>query len=195
VALKAVVAAAVSGLALAFFPIGLAPVAGAGGFFIPDVFLDRLARRRRHRADQSVPEFLDLLATGSAAGLTVPLALRRAAEALEGPLAIELQGLIWAADHGARWREEFSVLAGRLGLPELKRAAAVVGRAERLGAPLSDALRDLAAEVRDSRRARAADRARTAPVRMLFPLVFLILPAFLLLTVVPVLLATLRSIR
>jgi tight adherence protein C len=39
------------------------------------------------------------------------------------------------------------------------------------------------------------ERARKAPVKMLFPLVFLVLPAFLLLTVVPVLLSTLRSIR
>ena len=41
----------------------------------------------------------------------------------------------------------------------------------------------------------AGERARTAPVKMLFPLVFLVLPAFLLLTVVPVLVTTLRSIR
>ena len=53
----------------------------------------------------------------------------------------------------------------------------------------------LAADVRTSRRAAVAERARAAPVKMLFPLVFLVLPAFLLLTVVPVLLTTVRSIR
>jgi tight adherence protein C len=53
---------------------------------------------------------------------------------------------------------------------------------------------ELAASVRRSRRAATAERARTAPVKMLFPLVFLVLPAFLLLTVVPVLLTTVRSI-
>ena len=39
------------------------------------------------------------------------------------------------------------------------------------------------------------ERARAAPVKMLFPFVFLVLPAFLLLTVVPVLLTTVQSIR
>ena len=56
-------------------------------------------------------------------------------------------------------------------------------------------VRELAATVRQARRAATLERARTAPVKMLFPLVFLILPAFLLLTVVPVLLTTVRSIR
>jgi tight adherence protein C len=68
-------------------------------------------------------------------------------------------------------------------------------RTERLGSSLADALRELADEVRDERRQNAAERARKAPVKMLFPLVFMILPAFLLLTVVPVLISTLRSIR
>ena len=67
-------------------------------------------------------------------------------------------------------------------------------RTEVLGSSLVDATRELAASVRQARRASTLERARTAPVKMLFPLVFLILPAFLLLTVVPVLLATIRSI-
>ena len=73
--------------------------------------------------------------------------------------------------------------------------AAVLARTETLGVSLRDATRDLAATVREARRSSTLERARTAPVRMLFPLVFLILPAFLLLTVVPVLITTVRSIH
>jgi tight adherence protein C len=71
----------------------------------------------------------------------------------------------------------------------------VLTRTERLGTSLAEATSELAAGVRESRRLARTERARTAPVKMLFPLVFLVLPAFLLLTVVPVLLTTLQSIR
>ncbi len=71
---------------------------------------------------------------------------------------------------------------------------AVLERTEKLGSSLQEATRDLADSVRQARRAAVVERARTAPIKMLFPLVFLILPAFLLLTVVPVLLTTIRSI-
>jgi len=70
-----------------------------------------------------------------------------------------------------------------------------VTRTETLGSSLSDSTIELAADVRAARRASVTERARTAPVKMLFPLVFLVLPAFLLLTVVPVLLTTLQTIR
>jgi tight adherence protein C len=70
----------------------------------------------------------------------------------------------------------------------------VLARTETLGVSLRDATRDLAETVRETRRSSTLERARTAPVRMLFPLVFLILPSFLLLTVVPVLITTVRSI-
>jgi tight adherence protein C len=154
-------------------------------------------RDARHRStmDREVPQLLDLLAAGSAAGLSAFAAVRRAVDGLRGPLAGELRRTLDAVDLGAEWYPELAGTADRLALPDLRRAVAVIGRTQTLGSSLTEATRDLAADVRSSRRVAIAERARAAPVKMLFPLVFLILPAFLLLTVVPVLLTTIRSIR
>jgi len=103
--------------------------------------------------------------------------------------------VVHSVDLGARWRDELRATAERLALPDLRRAVATMTRAESLGSSLSDALSELATEVREVRRSAATERARKAPVKMLFPLVFLVLPAFLLLTVVPVLVSALQSIR
>ena len=105
-----------------------------------------------------------------------------------------MRATVRAVDLGARWRDELEGLAERLDLPDLRRAVAALTRTESLGASLAQATSELAASVRQARRAATTERARTAPVKMLFPLVFLVLPAFLLLTVVPVLLTTVRSI-
>jgi tight adherence protein C len=155
----------------------------------------RRARRRRAIAvDREVPQMLDLLAAGSRAGLSAELALRQAAGVLAGPLGADLRSIFDHADLGGRWRDELLGYATQGGSTDLRRTVSVLERTERLGSPLTDASRDLAATVRQARRAATLERARTAPVKMLFPLVFLILPAFLLLTVVPVLLTTVRSI-
>ncbi len=173
----------------------LGPVLAAAGFVVPDMVLGRLARRRRAGMAAQLPQFLDLLAAGSTAGLSALLALRRATEAMRDPLAAELRGVLARVDLGARWRDELRAMAERLGLPELGRSVMAMARTESLGTPLAEALRQRADEVREARRARSAEAARKAPVKMLFPLVFMVLPAFLLLTVVPVLLSTLRSVR
>ena len=157
--------------------------------------IPRSAASRRRDLDREVPQLLDLLASASAAGLSAVAGLREAVVALRGPLADELRRSLGAVDLGGRWRTELAELSDRLGLPDLRRVVAILARTETLGTSLSDATRELAADVRSARRALVAERARTAPVKMLFPLVFLILPAFLLLTVVPVLLTTVRSIR
>lgn len=155
----------------------------------------RSAPARRRALDREVPQLLDLLASSSAAGLSAVAGLKEAVVALRGPLAEELRRSLGSVDLGGRWRTELAELSERLALPDLRRVVAILARTETLGTSLSDATRELAADVRGARRAAVAERARTAPVKMLFPLVFLILPAFLLLTVVPVLLTTVRSIR
>lgn len=161
---------------------------------IPDIVLARLARRRVAAADREIPVLLDLLAVATSAGLPPPLAFRRAVDAATGPLADELRSVINASDLGGRWRDELNRVGERLDLPDLRRLLGSLARTDAVGSSLAEEVAHLTSDVREVRRAAAAQRARTAPVKMLFPLVFLVLPAFLLLTVVPVLLTTVRSI-
>ena len=168
--------------------------AGALAWRVPDLVLARLARRTSAAADREIPVLLDLLAVATSAGLPPQLAFRRAVEAATGPLADELRSVVDASDLGGRWRDELIVAGDRLALPDLQRLLGALARTDSLGSSLAEEIEHLASDVREVRRAAAAQRARTAPVKMLFPLVFLVLPAFLLLTVVPVLLTTVRSI-
>ena len=191
----ALAAAAVLSVFGAFRPRDV-PIVGsaAGRDRSPSAPGRRANRRRALQVEGEIPQLLDLLAAGSTAGLSAELSLRRAAEALRGPLGEDLRGVAHLADLGARWRDELDAYATGSGSVDLSRTMAVLQRTESLGASLADATRELAA-ARQARRAATLERARTAPVKMLFPLVFLILPAFLLLTVVPVLLTTVRSIH
>ena len=152
-------------------------------------------RRRRLRAiDRELPLLLDALASAAAAGVPPRSALERAASIVEGPLAEELRGTLDAVALGARWRDRLEALTTRVPLRDLSRAVAVMTRTDVVGASFADTMTTLAVRARAARRAELAQRARTAPVKMLFPLVFLVLPAFLLLTVVPLLVATLDPI-
>ena len=194
---KSVLAFGAAAAAIVFTPasIALASLVGLGAFLIPDLLLSRAARRRRALAEREMPILLDLLAVTATAGLGGQLAMRRAAEATQGPLADALRIMIRRVDLGGRWRDELLDVAERLDLPDLRRAASVLTRSETIGSTYADALAEIARDAREAHRTAVAERARKAPVKMLFPLVFLVLPAFLLLTVVPVLVTTLRSIR
>jgi tight adherence protein C len=135
-----------------------------------------------------MPDLFDLLAVSVTAGLSPRLALERAPDVISGHLGETLDGVGQDVSLGTPWHVALQAAADRSGASELRRLAVTLHRAERLGSPIVDRLRDLAAEVRSERRARREERARRAPVQMLFPLVFLILPAFVLAAVVPALL-------
>jgi tight adherence protein C len=194
VASKALLAAAAMLAGSAIVGPVLGAPAAAVAWRVPDLVLARLARRTSAAADREIPVLLDLLAVATSAGLPPQLAFRRAVEAAMGPLADELRSVLDASDLGGRWRDELIVVGDRLALPDLQRLLGALARTDSLGSSLAEEIEHLASDVREVRRAAAAQRARTAPVKMLFPLVFLVLPAFLLLTVVPVLLTTVRSI-
>jgi tight adherence protein C len=171
-------------------PLVLAPA----GFRLPDFVIARRAAAWRGRMEAEVPPLLDVLSLSVAAGLTPRLALERVTELAKGPLGEELRAARHEVSLGASWRQALQRVASRTGLRDIRRLAVTLERSERLGTPVSDHLRRLAREVRAERRAAAEERARRVPVLMLFPLVFLILPAFVLAAVVPAVLVATRGL-
>jgi Flp pilus assembly protein TadB len=133
---------------------------------------------------------LDVLTMAARAGCTPRLAIMVAAE-WSPPAASAV-----LADVDRRCRLGASLVdaldhAGRAA-PSLRPMTDTLAVAERSGAPIADLVSRLADEARTLLRRRAEAHARRVPVRLLFPLVFLVLPAFGLLTVVPALINGLR---
>ena len=171
-----------------------APVLALAGYRLPRFVAARARKARQAEMAATVPDLLDIVAVSVTAGLSPRLALDRSSEAAVGPIASELAAIRHEVSLGGTWRKGLRDAADRLGLPELRRLAVVIEQGQRLGTPVSDRLRSLAREVRAERRARREERARRAPVVMLFPLVFLILPAFVLAAVVPAVLVAIRGV-
>ncbi|HEX8100851.1 MAG TPA: type II secretion system F family protein [Actinomycetota bacterium] len=172
-----------------------APVTVLAAFRLTDIAMARAAKVRHTGMANQIPDLADLLLVMTEAGISPAMAFRRAADALPGPLGHEVYAVVRRLDLGVPWRVALDDVAHRAGVPAFTRLARTLARSQRLGTSLSSVLRNLAGELRRERRAEAEAAARKAPVKMLFPLVFLILPAFLLLTVGPLVLSTLRSLR
>jgi tight adherence protein C len=169
-------------------------VLGAAGFALPNFLLGRRAAAARAEGAASAPDLLDAVAVCVTAGLSPRTSLDRAGAVVRGPLAHELEEARRQVALGTPWRSALRGVSERTGLPELRRLSITLDRSERLGSPVADQLRRLARDVRDERRLRAEERARRAPVAMLFPLVLCILPAFVLAAVVPAMLVAARDI-
>lgn len=170
------------------------PTLGLVGYRLPAFLRARQDRIRRTEMSAAVPDLLDVVAVAVTAGLSPRLALDRATGFVAGPLGRELSAMRHDVALGGTWRSGLRDGARRLAMPELQRLALILQRSERLGAPVADRLRALAREVRAERRTGREERARRAPVAMLFPLVFLILPAFVLAAMVPAVLVAVRGV-
>lgn len=155
-------------------------------------------RRRRLAVDRRVvselPEVTDLVRLGLASGGSILVALRAVAARPTGPVTDALAAVIARVDVGHRMADALEDLPATLGEPIRPLVRALVG-SERYGVELGPTLDRLAEEARDDRRRRAQARARRVPVQMLVPLVVCILPAFVVLTLVPTLVATFETLE
>lgn len=155
----------------------------------------RIGRRERRRAaevDRELPTALDLLVVAVGAGAPPQSAVELAARWAPGPVAAPLQQVLVTTGLGGSFVDALTTL--RVDQPKLAPVAEVLAASARLGAPAAASLTRLADEARAASRRRAEARARVLPVKLLFPLVFLVLPAFGVLTVVPALLSAMQRL-
>lgn len=153
----------------------------------------RAARRRRQAAlVDEVPDVIDLCRIAVDAGCTVRLALATVVAHGHGALVDALAGVLADVERGRRLAPALAELRS-LGDPVRPLLDALLA-AERYGAPLAPGLERAAIEARSLRRRRGEEAARRVPVAMLFPLVLCILPALVLLTVVPLLARSLPAL-
>ena len=136
----------------------------AAGFVGPDALLEREARRRRRRLLVSLPDALDLLAIGSAAGRGPAAGFGEIARDGSGPLADELRVAVAELECGRPLAAALAALRERVPGSEIATLCASIERSRRLGSPLADQLRRQASSLRrDQRRAVEEHAARAAP--------------------------------
>jgi len=147
------------------------------GWTLPMLVLDRRGRERTEAIDYELPELIDLLVVTLEAGLSFLASLQMAAERLEGPLGVELRLTLQEQRMGLTTNEALRGMLARNDTPGMRTFVRSVLQGETLGTSTGQIMRNLAIEMRKRRRAAAEERAQKAPVKILFPLVFLIFPA------------------
>jgi hypothetical protein len=143
----------------------------------------RGARRADSLVAREIPVALDLLGVAVGAGCTPYLAVEVAARWSPVPLAGAFGDVLRSCALGLDLEAALDTMAHAT--PRLRPLADALLATDRLGVPVGPVLARLAEEDRTALRRAAEAHARRIPVRLLFPLVFLVLPAFVLLTVVP----------
>jgi tight adherence protein C len=143
----------------------------------------RRARHAERELQRELPVVLDLLGVAVGAGCTPYQAVGVAARWAPSGVGASLAAVVRACGLGASF--DAALDRAVADAPPLRPVADALLASDRLGVPVAPALGRLAAEERTALRRRAEAHARRVPVRLLFPLVFLVLPAFVLLTLVP----------
>jgi hypothetical protein len=146
------------------------------------------ARRRSAEAEADVVVLAELTALGLAGGLDPATALRGAAERV----VPELRREVLAVLRQARTLGLAHALAAAPGRAE--RFYRLIARAVDTGAPVRSAVEAFVDEAADEDRTRNLTAARQLPVKLLFPLALLILPGFMVLTIGPAVLSSIRRL-
>jgi tight adherence protein C len=146
------------------------------GFEAPSMWIYQLGYNRMEQMRRELPDAIDLLTISVEAGLAFDAALARVARDSEGPVSMELARVLQEMNIGVARVPALRNLADRTQLAELKTFVTAMVQADTFGVPIARVLRVQSTELRTKRRQRAEELAQKVPIKILFPLLFCILP-------------------
>jgi len=155
------------------------------GWRVPTIVLERRAKSRLVQVDRDMPELVDLLIVTVEAGIGFNGSMQLAGNRVQGPLGDELRLALQEQRMGLSTSESLTNMMNRVNTPSMRSFARSILQGEQLGVSIGQILRNLASEMRKRRRAAAEERAQKAPIKLLFPLVFLIFPSLFIVLLYP----------
>jgi tight adherence protein C len=161
-------------------PLLLVPGMGVAvlmGWTAPMTIVRNRSRRRLQQIDYDLPELIDVLVVTVEAGLGFTGSLQVASERIRGSLGDELRLTLQEQRMGLSTTEALRNMLDRAETPAMRSFVRSIVQGETLGVSIGEIMRNLAIEMRKRRRAAAEERAQKAPIKILFPLIFLIFPA------------------
>jgi tight adherence protein C len=161
----------------------------AFGYVLPNLLLKNAGDKRESLMRNSLPDAIDLLTISVEAGLGFDAAVARVAKNTDGPLAQEFARLLQEMQLGIGRSEAMRAMGERTSLPDLKSFCLAMVQADSLGIPIARVLRIQSHEMRTKRRQRAEEAAQKVPVKILFPVIFFILPTIFIIVIGPVFLS------
>jgi tight adherence protein C len=158
---------------------------GAALFFVPDLLLHNAGLRRQEQTGKSLANALDMLSVCVEAGQGFDAALLQVARNVTGPIAGEFARVLSEIQIGKSRGDAFSSMGDRVTLPEVKTFVTALMQADRLGLPIAGVLREQTVNMRLVRRQKAEEQAQKVTVKILFPLMFCIMPALFIVIIGP----------
>ena len=155
------------------------------GFLLPIFFINSKAAQRQKEIQRSLPDTLDLLLVSVEAGLGFDMALKRVCEKKPGELSKEFMRALEEVRVGKTRSEALRGIVERTGVPDVRTFVGAIIQAEQLGSSISRTLDIQSNTMRLKRRQRAEEMAMRVPIKMIFPMVFFIFPALLVVVLGP----------
>jgi tight adherence protein C len=165
-------------------------MAGMGvlGFMLPVVWLGTRIRHRQEEIVKTLPDALDLLTISVEAGLPFDGAMQRVADKWDNEIAKGFQRVLTELRVGMSRPNALRAMSDRMEVPDVTQFIAALIQADQLGISIAKVLRIQSEQMRIKRRQRAEEKAQQAPIKMLFPMTFLIFPTILVVILGPALL-------
>jgi tight adherence protein C len=163
-------------------------LAAAVGFMLPSFWLESQINKRKKQIQNGLPDALDLFIVCLEAGSGLDQAIVKATEELSishPALSEELRMITSEIRAGKPRLDAFRNFAERTKVDDVRSLVAMLIQTDRFGTSVSQALRTHAEVSRTKRRQRAEERGAKVGVKLVFPLVFCLFPAFYVVTLGP----------